>query len=103
MYKKLIVLLVVLICSSNFCLGQNHLKILTWNIQMLPGIVNKCYNREKRCIGIIKNIKDSDYDIIVFQEVFYVGIITPGLKLGDTVEGTTNIFNQKNLEVYLKF
>ena len=71
MYKKLIVLLVVLICLSNFCLGQNHLKILTWNIQMLPGIVNKCYNREKRCIGIIKNIKDSDYDIIVFQEVFY--------------------------------
>ena len=38
---------------------------------MLPGIVNKCYNREKRCVGIIKNLKDSDYDIIVFQEVFY--------------------------------
>jgi phospholipase C len=47
-----------------------HLKILTWNIQMLPGIVSKCYNREARCKGIIHDLENTDYDIIVFQEVF---------------------------------
>jgi sphingomyelin phosphodiesterase len=47
-----------------------HLKILTWNVQMLPDIVKRCYNREERCKGIIHDLENTDYDVIVFQEVF---------------------------------
>ncbi len=59
--------------SNRYINTQNdccHLKILTWNIQMLPGIVKRCYNREERCKGIIHDLQNTDYDVIVFQEVF---------------------------------
>ena len=75
------VFFICLFISSQLALAQTeqptyvkndccHLKILTWNIQMLPGIVKRCYNREARCNGIIHELENTDYDIIIFQEVF---------------------------------
>jgi endonuclease/exonuclease/phosphatase family metal-dependent hydrolase len=48
---------------------QEKIKILSWNIYMLPGIV-KAKGKEERATAIGEKLKDSDYDIIVFQEAF---------------------------------
>ncbi len=45
------------------------IKILSWNIYMLPGIV-KAKGKGERATAIGEKLKDSDYDIIVFQEAF---------------------------------
>jgi len=46
------------------------LKILSWNIQMLPGIVFY-KGQAKRAHAIVDQLKSSSYDIIVFQEAFH--------------------------------
>jgi endonuclease/exonuclease/phosphatase family metal-dependent hydrolase len=48
---------------------QKKIKILSWNIYMLPGVV-KIKGKEERASAIGEILKDSDYDIIVFQEAF---------------------------------
>ncbi len=45
------------------------IKILSWNIYMLPSIVT-VKGKEARAIAIGKTLRDSDYDVIVFQEAF---------------------------------
>jgi endonuclease/exonuclease/phosphatase family metal-dependent hydrolase len=45
------------------------IKILSWNIYMLPGIV-KAKGKGARATAIGEKLKDSDYDVIVFQEAF---------------------------------
>lgn len=49
---------------------RNHLKILTWNIYMLPfiGVMN---NNSSRAESIGETLLYKDYDIIVFEEAFY--------------------------------
>ena len=44
-------------------------KILSWNIYMLPSIV-KATGKAQRTELIGRALKDSDYDVIVFQEAF---------------------------------
>ena len=61
---------------------QSQLKILSWNIYMLPyiSLFNGNGNRAKM---IVDELKTSDYQIIVFQEAFSShcrGIISKGLK-----------------------
>ncbi len=46
------------------------LKILAWNIYMLPSIV-PLPSRAKRAKKIIDTLRNSDFDIIVFQEAFH--------------------------------
>lgn len=61
---------------------KSNLKILTWNIFMLPPIVPR-EGRMERAHGIVDTLKNSDYDIIIFQEAFHkkaVTIIDDGLK-----------------------
>lgn len=46
------------------------LKILSWNIYMLPRFV-KHTGKRKRAREIVKKLVESDYDIFVFQEAFH--------------------------------
>jgi phospholipase C len=48
--------------------GRN-LKILSWNIYMLPRMVVRKGKRE-RAHAIVEELKKTDYDIIVFEEAF---------------------------------
>jgi endonuclease/exonuclease/phosphatase family metal-dependent hydrolase len=55
---------------------DNYLRILSWNIYMLPGIANlskgidKSYKRD-RSRQIAEVMNNSNYNIIVFQEAFF--------------------------------
>ena len=49
----------------------NQLKILSWNIKMLPAPYGWFFNRNERAENIIQLLRASDpYDIIFFQEAF---------------------------------
>jgi sphingomyelin phosphodiesterase len=61
---------------------ERNLKVLTWNIYMLPKIVVGRAKRE-RAYEIVEALKKSDFDVIVFQEAFFPAsraIISEGLK-----------------------
>ena len=64
------------------CSEEKNLKILSWNIYMLPPIVAMTGRRE-RAHAIVEQLKNSDFDVIVFQEAFHHAvrnIISNGLK-----------------------
>lgn len=50
--------------------AQSTLKVLSWNIYMLPNLAKKT-GQEKRASAIVDVLLNSDYDVIVFQEVFH--------------------------------
>ena len=51
--------------------NNNQLKILSWNIKMMPAPYGWFLNRNERAANIIQFLKESDdYDIIFFQEAF---------------------------------
>lgn len=52
--------------------GEKNLKILSWNIYMLPKIV-PLKGKLERAQAIVDELKKSDFDIIVFQEAFLKG------------------------------
>ncbi len=61
---------------------ETNLKILSWNIYMLPAIAVRPGKRE-RAYAIVEELKKSDFDVIVFQEAFLPAarkIIQEGLK-----------------------
>ncbi len=68
--------------QSNNESSDTKLKILTWNLYMRPRAV--FHNGQvKRAPAIVNELKDKDYDIIVFQETFdnkARNIIWKGLK-----------------------
>ncbi|MBX7240612.1 MAG: sphingomyelin phosphodiesterase [Bacteroidia bacterium] len=49
--------------------GKTRLKILTWNIYMLPNLV-KFTKKDERAKEIGELLKHSDYDVVVLQEAF---------------------------------
>ena len=49
--------------------SSNELRILSWNIYMLP-YCTWLKGNNKRAVEIAKRLESSNYDIIVFQEVF---------------------------------
>ncbi|MFN8322586.1 MAG: sphingomyelin phosphodiesterase [Chitinophagales bacterium] len=60
---------------------ERNLKVLSWNIYMLPAIVPGTHKRE-RAYAIVEELKKSDFDVIVFQEAFLPAarkIISDGL------------------------
>src|SRR3954447_15278815 len=62
--------------------AQDTLKILTWNIQMLPN-VTKGNSRATRAKAIVNQLNARDYDVVVFQELFHKRarrIVINGLK-----------------------
>lgn len=59
-----------------------HLKVLSWNIYMLPKMVVRKGKRD-RAHAIVEELRKSDFDVIVFQEAFLPAarsIIGEGLK-----------------------
>ncbi|UPT67975.1 MAG: endonuclease/exonuclease/phosphatase family protein [Sphingobacteriales bacterium JAD_PAG50586_3] len=74
--KKIIwacVLVLLFVCVADVVKAQTtKLKILSWNIYMLPRHI-KHTGKLPRASIIGKMLKDSDYDIIVFQEAFHGG------------------------------
>ncbi|AYB31609.1 sphingomyelin phosphodiesterase [Chryseolinea soli] len=77
MKPELVFVIFLLTSASAFCQSADtapstsrKIKILSWNIYMLPGIV-KVKGREARAAAIGKILAQSDYDIIVFQEAFH--------------------------------
>jgi endonuclease/exonuclease/phosphatase family metal-dependent hydrolase len=72
---QLILLISFISFKVGFCQPQTSsppakIKILSWNIYMLPGIVKKG-GKVERASAIGKILKESDYDVIVFQEAFH--------------------------------
>jgi endonuclease/exonuclease/phosphatase family metal-dependent hydrolase len=49
---------------------NKELKILSWNIYMLPSIIKRS-KQKIRAQYIAEQLQDTDYDIIVFQEAFH--------------------------------
>jgi sphingomyelin phosphodiesterase len=61
---------------------EDNLKVLSWNIYMLPKIV-MMFGKRDRSRAIVEVLKTADYDVIVFQEAFLPAareIIGEGLK-----------------------
>jgi len=89
-FKRLLIILhaiLIPIC----CVSQNinnstpkkTLKILSWNIYMLPYFIFSASNKADRAKGIVEEVKKRDYDIIVFQEAFKTrprNILSKGLE-----------------------
>ncbi len=72
---QLILLISFISLQIGFCQSQTSsppakIKILSWNIYMLPGMVMKG-GKVERAAAIGKILKESDYDVIVFQEAFH--------------------------------
>ena len=57
--------------NEDDCENEEKLKVLTWNIYMLPWMVPGNHKRE-RAYSIVDEIRKSDFDVIVFQEAFFV-------------------------------
>lgn len=55
--------------QDSVSLQPRGIKILSWNIYMLPGFLG--YGKLERSDAIGKQLANSDYDVIVFQEAFY--------------------------------
>lgn len=77
--RKTFIPFLLLICFLASCIdsfaqeantNDDELKILSWNIYMLPRFV-KHTGKRKRAREIAKKLKESDYDIFVFQEAFH--------------------------------
>ncbi len=67
--------------GNNEVSEDNNLKVLSWNIYMLPKMVAR-KGKLSRAEAIVEDLKKTDFDIIVFQEAFLPGarkIISKGL------------------------
>lgn len=70
-----------LILLSGPAASQDSLRVLSWNVQMLPRLVKR-NGKAKRARAIVEQLKQRQYDVIVFQELFRRRsrkIITKGL------------------------
>ena len=72
---KKVFLFAVCVLVTQVCASQpvqerspQKLKLLSWNIYMLPGVISNLNGRRAEAIG--KWLAASDYDIVVFQEAF---------------------------------
>lgn len=77
MTQKIILFLLLILCLNIKAQTQtDDLKILSWNIYMLPGITNLSKEIDKsdkkgRANEIAEMVNKCNYDIIVFQEAFF--------------------------------
>jgi endonuclease/exonuclease/phosphatase family metal-dependent hydrolase len=86
MLRCLVLILLIRICAGTMA-GNAHsalnghikgdtdeiqpLRILSWNIYLLPVYIFETQNKYKRAGGIADELIKLDYDIIVFQEAFH--------------------------------
>lgn len=64
-----ILLLLIFLLSAHVVLSQDSLRLLSWNIQMLPSMVRN-NGKAKRARAIVDQLKANPYDVVVFQEIF---------------------------------
>jgi endonuclease/exonuclease/phosphatase family metal-dependent hydrolase len=79
--------------------AQDSLRILTWNIQMLP-FPAKSNHRAKRAKAIVNILKGQRYDVVAFQEVFKGRsrrIIRKGLR--EEYPSQTPVLNKKAISL----
>ncbi|MDG2369434.1 MAG: endonuclease/exonuclease/phosphatase family protein [Flavobacteriales bacterium] len=70
--NRLVVLLLFFSCSLKaLSQGSDTLKILSWNIHMLPGTIYHATKKGKRANLIAEQILNRDDDVVVFQEAFH--------------------------------
>lgn len=74
---KKILLLFFIFCSASWGFSQTTLKVLNWNVYMLPDAANlskiiKKSHKLKRAKAIAVMLQKSDYDIVVLQETFHI-------------------------------
>ncbi len=76
MNYKLLLLIMTIISSESFaknpvqeCKSENQLKVLSWNIFLLP-YLSLFNNNSIRANAIADELENSDYHILVFQEAF---------------------------------
>ena len=75
---------------------DSELKILSWNIYMLPFIVFKKSGKKERAIGIGNELAEADFDILLFQEAFKKNIRRVlRKKLGDQYPYHYGPYNQR--------
>lgn len=66
---RAVLLLMVFLGIGNCAIAQDTLRLLTWNIQMLPFPVPP-HGKGKRAKAIAELLKNEPYDVVVFQEAF---------------------------------
>lgn len=89
--------LVVAMLLSLPAFPQDSLRILSWNVQMLPMLVN-ANGKGKRAKAIVEQLKTHHYDVVVFQELFKKRsrkIITKGL--AEEFPYHTRVLNKKTI------
>ena len=97
MRPPLFLILLAILCSANLAVAQDSVRILSWNIQMLPAIVNN-NGKAKRAKVIVEQLKTHHYDVVVFQELFKKRsrrIITKGLAMEFPYH--TQVLNKKSI------
>ncbi len=62
-------LVLLMLLQARSSEAQDSLRLLTWNIQMLP-FPAKSNHRAQRAKTIVKILKEQAYDVIAFQEAF---------------------------------
>ena len=80
--------------------SQDSLKLLSWNIQMLPRGLAK--GKAKRAKAIAEELTRNKYDVVVFQELFYARsrkILSQGLK--QAYPHQTPVLNKKTFSFKL--
>ena len=96
--RSLFILLALLLAATP-SISQDSLRILSWNIQMLPRLVN-ANGKGKRAKVIVEKLKAHHYDVVVFQELFKKRsrrIITRGL--AEEFPYHTNVLNKKAISL----
>lgn len=89
----------LILLSGGLSHAQDSLKILTWNVQMLPRFVNS-NGKAKRARAIVDQLRQRPYDVIAFQELFHARsrrIITKGLS--EHYPHHTRVLNKKTFSV----
>lgn len=92
---KFLLLTIPLLLFGRTAPAQDSLRLLTWNIQMLPMLVN-ANGKGKRAKAIVDQLKSHPYDVVVFQEMFKHRsrkIITRGL--AEMYPHQTKVLNKK--------
>lgn len=87
MVQKMVLLLLVVLAPFCSVKGAKPtpktLKILSWNVYLLPNPPFIFGNQNRRCTEIIPVLKNGDWDVVVLQEVFmkkHARKITEGVK-----------------------
>jgi endonuclease/exonuclease/phosphatase family metal-dependent hydrolase len=78
--------------------AQDSLKLLSWNVQMLPPALGM--GKAKRARAIAEELKKSTYDVVVFQELFYSRsrkIISRNLR--EFFPHQTSVLNKKSISL----